>query len=162
MNKLFTNTYLNICCFVVVNIVFSWGYYTLHFNENLLVVIDLLLCIALLLLFAKYTSVLIKDRSQLFKELLLIGIAGACLIGLYRYISLEINPQEITDSILGMKKQLQSQGAEPEQINEAVQTSLLFLSPLVMAISSCIGYSISAVIGATIASRKFTSNNPFE
>ncbi|MEQ1734377.1 MAG: hypothetical protein ABL940_11940, partial [Bacteroidia bacterium] len=78
MSKLFTNTYLNICCFVVVNIVFSWMYYTLHFNENLLLIIDLLLCIALLLLFAKYTSVLIKDRSELFKELLLIGIAGAC------------------------------------------------------------------------------------
>lgn len=147
---------------MVVNIVFSWVYYTLHFNENALVVIDLLLCISLLLLFAKYTSAIIKDRSELFKELLLIGIAGACLIGLYRYISLEINPQEITDSIVGMKKQLQSQGVEPEQINEAVQTSLLFLSPLVIAIMACIGYAISAVIGATIASRKFTSNTPFE
>ena len=158
MKKVLSNTYINILFFIIINLTITLVLKNINnINEYLLMLIDFSICFSLLALFAFYFSKTNNNGKDIFKETILIGLAGTFFLAMFSYVYLEfINPSEIINSIHQMEQELSEQGYNSSQINQAMNMSTAFTNPVIISIMSFFGYGFSVLISSLMCKYLFS------
>ena len=158
MKKVLSNTYINILFFIIINLTITLVLKNINnINEYLLMLIDFSICFSLLALFAFYFSKTNNNGKDIFKETILIGLAGTFFLAMFSYVYLEfINPSEIINSIHQMEQELSEQGYNSSQINQAMSMSTAFTNPVIISIMSFFGYGFSVLISSLMCKYLFS------
>lgn len=158
MKKILSNTYINILLFILINLGFSSITKNINnINEFVLMLMDFILCLILISIFAYFYSKIEWSSKKIFYEMLLISISGSFFIAFYNYVYFDIiNPNEIKELLNQTEQEMINAGYSSNEINQTMRLSSNFTTPIVIAITSFLGYSFSSVVSSIICGKYFS------